>query len=216
MNADPKNGTVKTPVYIKVGDPKKEFFSGCCIFDVAFPNTVSVEINEFSFKNYYGHTLTVMARRKEEPGIEPKWKTCLKRMKLMPNPHFETGAQDYFTVTRKQLLFDLTNVTGLRFILRQPSPVWKEFKLEELTFVKTTSETAKSAPLPAWLLRPPRAHGDYPEEKEIKGLPPMDDLSSHLQQMWAMVQQATANQTQVSLGRFDVDNSYDINLLSYT
>jgi len=28
--------------------------------------------------------------------------------------------------------FDLVNVTALRLILQQPSPVWKEFKIEDL------------------------------------------------------------------------------------
>ena len=36
-------------------------------------------------------------------GTEVKWRTCVKRMRLMPNPHVEAGAQDYFLITRKNV-----------------------------------------------------------------------------------------------------------------
>ena len=31
-----------------------------------------------------------------------------------------------------QMLFELVNVSALRLILQQPSPVWREFKIEDL------------------------------------------------------------------------------------
>ena len=44
------------------------------------------------------------------------------------------------------MLFDLVNVSALRLILQQPSPVWKDFKIEDLKVfrsseVRITSET---------------------------------------------------------------------------
>ena len=36
-------------------------------------------------------------------GNEVKWRTCVKKMRLMPSPHVEAGAQDYFIITRKQV-----------------------------------------------------------------------------------------------------------------
>ena len=32
----------------------------------------------------------------------------------------------------------LQNIISVRFILRQPSPVWKDFKIEDMRFYKTS------------------------------------------------------------------------------
>lgn len=34
------------------------------------------------------------------------------------------------------MLVDLVNVTAVRIIIRQPSPVWKEFRIDDLKFYK--------------------------------------------------------------------------------
>lgn len=34
---------------------------------------------------------------------EIKWKTCVRRMRLMPSPHKESGSQDYFAISKKQV-----------------------------------------------------------------------------------------------------------------
>lgn len=36
---------------------------------------------------------------------DSKWKTCLKSVKLMPDPHSEEGSHDYFTFTNKQVIY---------------------------------------------------------------------------------------------------------------
>ena len=38
-----------------------------------------------------------------------------------------------------QFLCDMTNVVSVRLILQQPSPVWKEFKIEELKLFRISS-----------------------------------------------------------------------------
>jgi len=36
------------------------------------------------------------------------------------------------------MLFELVNVSALRIILQQPSPVWKEFKIEDLKIYRSS------------------------------------------------------------------------------
>ncbi|XP_067684619.1 nicolin-1-like isoform X2 [Haliotis asinina] len=215
MTEKPLHSNVKNPVLLFVGDPKAEFHSGCKVFDVTFPNVIHPEVGEIRFKNHYVGILTLRAKFRSaenngEPG-ELKWRTCLRRMKLMPSPHTESGSQDYFSLTRKHLLFDLVNLTALRFILQQPSPVWRDFKLEELKVFRT-SAVPRSVPLPAWLTEGPTESS----ERKIPGVPNLESLSANLQELWALAEVVSANQTTVNLGRYEVDGCYDINLLSYT
>uniref|UniRef100_A0A0B6ZZT0 Nicolin-1 n=1 Tax=Arion vulgaris TaxID=1028688 RepID=A0A0B6ZZT0_9EUPU len=137
---------------------------------------------------------------------------AIKRFKLMPDPHTETGAQDTFCLTKMHFQCDMSNVVSVRFILQQPSPLWKDFKLEELKLFRPSNGT-QACSLPACILED---LNEKSEKKELEGVPEIDVLSSGLQQLWALAEEAVSNQTKQSLGRYDVDGCYDINLLSYT
>lgn len=60
------------------------------------------------------------------------WTVGLQSKILMPDPHTETGSQDLVIVSASESLVSLHDVTALRFILRQPSPNWKKFNIEEI------------------------------------------------------------------------------------
>ncbi|XP_069101109.1 nicolin-1-like isoform X3 [Argopecten irradians] len=245
MAADrPIHCTIKNPVPINIADAKNEFHSGCKIIDITFPNVTNPEVGEIHFKNSYVAYLSVRVKQKpvpQEPGSdagtpEIKWRTCVRRMRLMPNPHCEAGSQDYYCISQKHFGFDLTQLTGMRLILQQPSPVWKDFRLEEIKLYRTT-ESNRPQPLPAWLIEEASnssskkriEHFDssvsYDEETDVAplqnggnvpGLGSVDSISASLQQLWALSEGVASNQTEKALGRFDVDGCYEINLLSYT
>ena len=46
-----------------------------------------------------------------------KWRTCVRKMQLMPNAHTEDGSHDYFTVNRKHvsIVFILRYVRHFEF-----------------------------------------------------------------------------------------------------
>uniref|UniRef100_UPI00398E56CF uncharacterized protein n=1 Tax=Pristiophorus japonicus TaxID=55135 RepID=UPI00398E56CF len=95
----------------------------------------AAELQKITFKNYYTAFLTVRLQRRvtvESDRKLLKWKTCLRNMCLMPNPHTENGAQDYFSIYRHQMLFEPDDVMTVRLILRQPSPVWLNFTVEDI------------------------------------------------------------------------------------
>ncbi|KAK3587101.1 hypothetical protein CHS0354_023556 [Potamilus streckersoni] len=209
MSERPINCTIKQPVLLTITDTKSEFHSGCRVLDISLSNVVNPErkeenvdqVGEIQFKNYYVAYLTVKAKFKSGPDTkegENKWRTCVKRMRLMPNAHAETGSQDYFCVSRKHMAFELVNISALRLILQQPSPVWKDFKIEELRFFKC-SETSKPCLLPSWLTEVTNNSG----KKKIEGISNLELLSATLQQLWALSEEVAANQTNVVLGRYE-------------
>ncbi|CAG5126151.1 unnamed protein product [Candidula unifasciata] len=212
MNERQLSCTIKPPVTLTIDS--KSTNSGCKIIDVIFPT----EIGEVRFKNYYVAFITLKAKVKmtqqntQEKSTDLSWRVAINNFRLMPDAHTETGAQDSFSFTKKQFQCDMNNVISLRIILHQPSPQWKEFKVEDLKLFRPSSGTQLSS-LPACLLENVT---DKSEKKEMHGVPDLNALSSGLQQLWALGEEAAASQTQQSMGRYDVDGCYDINLLSYT
>lgn len=226
--------TIKNPALITIPDLKSEFHSGCRIIDVSLANIVNPEVGEIHFKNSYVAFLTLKAKCRfvdgKDGGNEVKWRTCIKKMRLMPSPHVETGAQDYFVITRKQMKFELVNVSALRIILQQPSPVWREFKIEDLKIFRS-SESTRTNPLPAWLTDSKDSTGKrkielsdedrFPptiahKDADVMGISSLEALSTNLQQLWALSEEVAAQQTNRALGRYEVDGCYEINLLSFS
>ncbi|XP_074646771.1 nicolin-1-like [Tubulanus polymorphus] len=223
------NAIIKNPVTIKIGDYKTELRSGSSVIDVKFPNVLKTEVGEIHFKNYYTAFLTIKAKEKTSNNIDAdsSWKTVVDKLQLMPDAHCETGAQDYFHIKQKQFLFDMNNTIGLRFILQQPSPVWKEFKIEDIKIYRTSLQNESDIELPAWILKSlDLGDGDcktddklketHKKMESIEGLASVDIISQGLQKLWVLAEQSGMSQTSSSLGRYDVDGSYEINLLSYT
>ncbi|XP_063797512.1 nicolin-1 isoform X2 [Pseudophryne corroboree] len=167
---------------------------------------------EISFKNYYTAFLTIQMQASDPSAKPGPWRTCVSNLRLMPSPHTEEGSQDYVSLYRQQMLCDTDNVVSLRLILRQPSPVWLTFTLEDLQ-INPPGRQSPHRGFSWWMSHLP------PKEKLRnlhKALPDPERVSSEVQQMWALTEVMRANQSAVSIGRFDVDGCYDVNLLSYT
>lgn len=203
--------TVKSPVFLQLGGPNSEAVkSGVCVVDVTLPFGKSVNIEEIQFKNYYTAYLTVRLLRKT-PGQEApaKWATALRDLALMENPHTEHGSQDYYSIHRTQLQVVPDHVMSVRFILRQPSSAWLNFQLEEIKIFPHVEPNPQQEV--SDLLSDLTLVDFHPD---LEGLPDPQMVSSSIQQMWALTEVMQSNQTTASIGRFDVDGCYDINLLS--
>ncbi|XP_067159394.1 nicolin-1 [Apteryx mantelli] len=184
---------------------------GVAVIDLRFPRGGAADLQEIVFRNFYTAFLSVRVQRASAEGPR-KWVTCLRDYRLMPSPHTEEGSQDYFSLFRHQMLCDVDQVTAVRFILRQPSPVWLHFTIEELQ-IYPPSQKSPQKDFPSWLsqLTPPEQpanlHGELPDPEKV---------STEVQQMWVLTEVIRARQAAARIGRFDVDGCYDINLLSYT
>ncbi|XP_046840240.1 nicolin-1-like isoform X2 [Xenia sp. Carnegie-2017] len=121
--------TLKKPIFLRVGSPTVEFKSGCCVRDVLFLQEQPVEIGYFSFQNNY--TASISVKYKSSDG---SWKVCLKNHILMPSAHCEEGSQSVFTVKSDMMLCPIRKANMVRLLLRQPSPHWLDFSIEDLRF----------------------------------------------------------------------------------
>ncbi|CAC5415807.1 nicolin-1-like isoform X1 [Mytilus californianus] len=247
MTDRPLHSHIKNPVILTISDGKTEFHSGCRVIDINFPNISNPEssnpisvsicerVGEIHFKNSYTAFITVRAKFKAqaengEVGGDAKWKTCVRRFRLMPNPHMEEGSQDYFCLGKKHFMNELSNITQLRVILQQPSPVWKDFRIEELKLYRS-AEMNKTPALPSWLIedsgKSKKSDNDLDNDSFcdklrserspcLASVPNLEAISSSLQHLWALAEEVGAKQTERALGRYEVDGCYEINLLSYT
>ena len=73
-----------------------------------------------------------------------EWLVAIKRRKLMDNPHYETGSQDEVVILASESRVPLEEVIAMRFILRQPSPDWRSFSLEEISVYRESVVTTSS------------------------------------------------------------------------
>ncbi|XP_055999892.1 nicolin-1-like isoform X4 [Ostrea edulis] len=238
MGDRPLHCSIKNPVVLTVEDQKNAFHSGCKVIDVTFPNISVPEVGEICFKNYYTAYISVRVKFKAAPDNatdsgEIKWRTCVRKMRLMPNPHKEGGSQDYFSISKKQFSFDISNISALRIILQQPSPVWKEFRVEDLRLYRSSEMLSKPPPLPGWLTEDSanstkhKLEAEKMDEKYILkhapsrpsnagGIPNLESISSSLQELWGLSEEMSVNQSKTDIGRYEVDGCYEINLLAYT
>uniref|UniRef100_A0A3Q2Y3G1 Nicolin 1 n=1 Tax=Hippocampus comes TaxID=109280 RepID=A0A3Q2Y3G1_HIPCM len=204
--------TLKPPVFLHFGggDSKTQgCCSGVCVIDVALPPGKTIET--ITFKNFYTALVSVRLQRRSpgQEGAAAKWCTALRDRPLMTNPHTEAGAQDYYSIDRKQMQVEPDGVSSIRLILKQPSSAWLTFSVQDVRIFPRMQPVRKGRidELSDWLLLV---------------FPPQDPLdvasvSCRLQQMWALSQVMQSSQSHAaSVGRFDVDGCYDINLLSLT
>ncbi|XP_072438804.1 nicolin-1 isoform X2 [Chiloscyllium punctatum] len=206
---------IKSPIALQTGDVRTDLAKpGVYVIEVTFPRERIINLQSIAFKNYYTAFLTVRLQRRlnsESDRKLLKWKTCIRDMCLMPNPHTENGSQDYFSIHRDQMLFEPDGVVTVRLILRQPSPVWLNFTIEDIKIYECDHDKDK--------VQGPWLSPLTPQDRPLKlsdGLPDPEVVASSVQQMWVLTEMVRNNPATTRVGRFDVDGSYDVNLLSYT
>ncbi|XP_051777493.1 nicolin-1 isoform X2 [Erpetoichthys calabaricus] len=96
--------SIKAPVSLQIGNMFTDAANpGVLVIDAVSPECTSFNLQEISFKNNYTAFLMVRLHKQDpnSPG-NVKWVTCLRNYQLMPCPHTEEGAQDYFSISRQQ------------------------------------------------------------------------------------------------------------------
>ncbi|XP_075795717.1 nicolin-1 isoform X2 [Pelodiscus sinensis] len=201
----PAPAAARSPVALQVGDARTELARpGVFVIDLLPPPARPLDLQEIVFKNFYTAFLTVRVLRchVSDGGREGarKWVTCLRNHCLMPSPHTEAGSQDYFSLSRHQMLCDVDQVTAVRLILRQPSPVWLHFTLEELQLYPRVQQSLQTD-FPSWLshLAPQQQPANL-----HRGVPDPEKVSTEVQRLWVLTEMIRANQTAARIGRFDM------------
>jgi len=206
--------------WMEVGD--SEFHSGCGVFDVTLTSTAR-SVEEIRFTNFYTATVTVRAKMGIVAGVNDlkPWKTILRNHVLMPNPHCENGSQSHFKISHFR--HPLVSVSKLRFIIRQPSPNWKFFSLENVQLSTNRSTSAGSGgemTHTRWLQQKineekttASSPGGGDEMREGSQL--NNDISLHLNKLLVLSNKVANEAEPASLGRFDANGSYDVSMLTY-
>lgn len=219
MDKKPVVCTLKAPQTLTIGD--SIFHSGCTVMDVSFPSTGTSDIGSISFRNNYVAFLTILCKVKGQNG-KTEWKRALKKKKLMPDPHIENKGQAKFVIGASEFKCNLNNVTLLRFVMMQPSPCWISFGLKEVKLFPPETIEELSITMPRWLLQSDSLRLGIDEDErrmneaiKTSNLPDPLDLSSALHALWNLADKSSDDASSVSVGRFDIDGCYEINLLSY-
>lgn len=202
--------SLRSPVSLPIGDNN----SGCKVIDLNF-HGATVHIGEISFVNNYTAYITVKFRKRslsgfpDQPRQGPVWQTLVPKTRLMPDPHCENGGQDFRVFSPSQMLCDPEDVTGLRFICKQPSPHWRVFGIDDLRCY------ARNPPPPVPKKSVVDDMTDLSEDVAPNmNLPNTSNVAVYLQNLHSLNQIVSALTPQ-SLGRFDTNNNYEINLLAY-
>lgn len=145
--------SVKGPVGVNINDEQLTN-SGCAVLDLLF--AAPSQVGELTFRNYYTMWLTVLIKTKLSPtdpasgtniGSLPTntphkedaisdWTMSVPRKVLMQYPHQETGSHDMVSISCAESTVEWRNLVAMRVVLRQPSPVWRTFHIEEINVYK--------------------------------------------------------------------------------
>ena len=102
--------------------------TGCKVLDVDLNPPSDVHV--VKFRNYYTHTVSVLFR---SVGCST-WSLAMRECVYMSGGcHCDQGGQSWVVLDDKHFLTELENVVQIRLLLKQPSPNWREFSVEQLT-----------------------------------------------------------------------------------
>ncbi|XP_046986212.1 nicolin-1-like [Schistocerca americana] len=137
--------SVKGPIAVSL-DEEQVTSHGCSVVELQFQGPS--QVGELVFRNYYTAWLTVLVRTAVSGDANAtnasssaasatkddsaEWQVGIPQRILMPNPHLEPGSHDLFSIPATESLLEWNNLLALRLVLRQPSPVWRTFHVEEL------------------------------------------------------------------------------------
>lgn len=130
---------LKHPVFLKYPDLTNalsnklssscDVITGCQVIEVILDKPSS-SIQCISFRNYYTHTVTILALLNHQSDT---WEACIKDRQLMPACHYEHGGQDWCVIEEEEFMKPLVNVKTLRLVLKQPSPNWNKFGIQNFS-----------------------------------------------------------------------------------
>lgn len=116
------------PFSVVIASRGRKQTTGCKILNVELISPSY--LHAIKFRNHYTHTVSVLFRSKDSS----TWSPAVKEWLCMKDGcHCEQGSQDWVTLDKKHFLCELQEVVQVKLVLRQPSPHWREFGVEDVT-----------------------------------------------------------------------------------
>lgn len=100
--------------------------TACKVVSLQLQETSSSSPVAIKFRNYYTHTVSVLAKGDSWRCVVSNW-CCMRE-----SCHCETGGQTWQYLHSPPIPW-LSDVTEFCLILRQPSPVWKDFRIDNIS-----------------------------------------------------------------------------------
>ncbi|XP_059083765.1 nicolin-1-like isoform X2 [Tigriopus californicus] len=177
--------SARGPIPIQLDEhPSNEWSSGALVLDLAFTQPES----SLSLARLRGVNSTEgikIGRNLTSSKSLSDWVVSLQSKVLMPDPHSELGSQDVGVVPSSESLAPWHDITAMRFLLRQPSPNWKTFNLEDIMVFRYPLGNAKGLSLRSPTL------GTVPErEANDQECRPKSELESLIQQTQSLLMES--------------------------
>ncbi|XP_071439051.1 uncharacterized protein [Hetaerina americana] len=161
MHRDPLDFSIRGPVAVSLDDEQLTS-PGCSVIDLLFPTPTHV--GELVFRNYYTGWISVLVRPvcmtssesldevrsdRTKHATSP-WSVSIGRKTLMAQPHQEVGSHDLISVVATESVAPWIGLSAMRLVLRQPSPSWRTFLVEEVAVYRDLPRRLPrpTAPLP--------------------------------------------------------------------
>ncbi|CAF1366306.1 unnamed protein product [Adineta ricciae] len=216
----------KEQAFLQIQDrPNAPFHSGCKMFTWTCNQSPIKNFTSIEFVNEYTAFLSIKIKQHSEDFGPSKilsnhldeWHVLLNRYQLMESCHGEIGSNRHMILNQKQFTFMPRAIYQIRFFLQQPSPIWKEFSIVNVQIHSQSSLSKDRKPSIERLLASTLINDDQMTETTFTKIPLITELSQHLQAMWticAKMHQSDYGSDRIK--RFDIDGSYDVQILSST
>ncbi|XP_046406523.1 nicolin-1-like isoform X1 [Ischnura elegans] len=159
---DPVEFSIRGPVAVSL-DEEQLTSPGCSVIDLLFP--AATHVGELVFRNYYSGWISVLVRPGSSSSAEgldesrpdrskhpsSSWCMSVGRKTLMPLPHQEIGSHDLVSVVATESAAPWIGLTAMRLVLRQPSPSWRTFLVEEVAVYRDLPRRLPRPALPMHL-----------------------------------------------------------------
>ncbi|CAI6377199.1 unnamed protein product [Macrosiphum euphorbiae] len=131
-------GATVIPIYLNINDQNNPDYNPKCTAMILDFGSIPQDVCEINFKNYYTHIISVLVMKISNNDSKrlKKWYIAIRQKKLMDNAHTEFESQDYVSIKSSESEIDWSDLYKIKLILRQPSPNWSNFGIDDVKVVR--------------------------------------------------------------------------------
>ncbi|CAH1726309.1 nicolin-1-like [Aphis gossypii] len=131
-------GATVIPIYLNINDQNNPGYNPKCTAMILDFGSTSQDVDEINFKNYYTYIISILVMKisNTDPKRLKKWYIAVRQKKIMDNTHTDFQSQDYVCIKSSESAIDWTDLYKIKLILRQPSPNWNNFGIDDVKVIR--------------------------------------------------------------------------------